>query len=108
MEQPQVALRQAATGGGSSSYRVYVNGSGTVEGKLLEAAGDSLVIQTVNRSCCRGRGDVESATFAMEAVERAEVSETKVLATALLTVGLVAAPFIILGTVLAIAWGPST
>ena len=74
-----------------------------MEGKLTEAKGDSVIIRTANRSCCRGGGELESTSVALNAVERAEVRETKVLPTILLTVGLVAAPFIILGTMLGIA-----
>jgi hypothetical protein len=103
VEQPQASLQQAAAAGGSSTYRVYVNGSETLEGKLTEVRGDSVVIQTSDRTCCSGGGDAESTTVAVEAVERAEVRETKVLATVLLTVGLVAAPFIAFGVALGIA-----
>jgi hypothetical protein len=78
-----------------------VNGSETLEGKLTEVRGDSVVIQAAKRRA-RGGGDAESTSVAVEAIDRAEVKETKVLATVLLTVGLVAAPFIIFGTLLAI------
>jgi hypothetical protein len=101
VEQPQAALQQAAAAGGSSTYRVYVNGSETLEGKLTGVRGDSVVIHAAKRRA-RGGGDAESTSVAVEAIDRAEVKETKVLATVLLTVGLVAAPFIIFGTLLAI------
>lgn len=101
VEHPQAAVQQAATGGGSSTYRVYVHGGETLEGKLTGVRGDSVVINEAKRRA-RGGGDAESTTVAVEAVERAEVRETKVLATVLLTVGLVATPFIILGTLFAI------
>ena len=75
VDQPEVALRQAATGAGSGTYRVHVNGGETVEGKLTEAKGDSVIIQTANRSCCRSGGELESTSVALEAVERAEVED---------------------------------
>jgi len=93
VEPPGPMLREASESSSSGTYRVYLQDGTMIEGQPTGLSGDSIVIRT-------GR---EGVTLAEADIERAQLKRAKVVATILLTVGIVAAPFVIFGTALAIA-----
>ena len=99
VEQPGAAMRQQTEADESDTYRLRLSEGTTLEGKVVSATEDSVTIRTSNPTIAETR----MVTVGGADIEAVDVRRTKVLATVLLTAGLVAAPFVIYGIGIVIA-----
>jgi len=93
VEPPGQALREAAESPSTGTFRVYLANETVIEGRPIGVSKDSVVLRVAG----------DSATLAVDDIQRAELRKAKVTATVLLMVGIIAVPLLLYGIGLAIA-----